>query len=166
MLEESRDVLLCRRQQHAMPRLDELGKRIQVAKICLTSERTQPFLHAQIGLVILQEWQISLNIHTPDYLRVASGADREKLPNHVHQGIKCGNNMKLDFPGIVHRHDTGISLYGWARSVLILFSNAGRSASPLRRAETSPLRSMRNVMGRPRTPPYRVPSFASPMMMG
>src|ERR1022692_2461675 len=97
MLEESRDVLLRRRQQHAMPRLDELGKRIQVAEIRLASERAQPFLHAQIGLIVLQKRRITLNIHTFDYLRVASSAaDSEKLPNHVHQGIKSGNIIQLE----------------------------------------------------------------------
>src|ERR1017187_4517883 len=98
MLEESRDVLLRRRQQHAVPRLDEFGESVKVAEIRLASERAQPFLHAQIGLIVLQKRQISLNIHTFDYLRVASSAaDSEKLPNHVHQGIKSGNNMELEF---------------------------------------------------------------------
>ncbi len=50
---------------------DELGEGSEITKIRLTSERTQPFFHAQIGLVIVQKRQISLDIHTPDYRRVA-----------------------------------------------------------------------------------------------
>ena len=134
MFEERRHVLLRRRQQHAVPALDELGEGVQVAEIGLAGEWSQSFLHAQIGLVVLQKREIVLGLHTFDYPRPASCAAGWglRLPNHVHQGIKCGNNMELEIISgkIVHLHDACFFLYGWARSALILFSIAGRSASP------------------------------------
>jgi len=48
-------ILLHRRQQYAVPALDELRKGLQVAVVGLAGERAQPLLHAQIRLVILQE---------------------------------------------------------------------------------------------------------------
>jgi hypothetical protein len=55
MLEKGRHILLHRRQQHAAAPLDELGKGLQVAVVGLAGERAQPFFHAQIGLVVLQQ---------------------------------------------------------------------------------------------------------------
>ena len=55
MLQKCRHILLRRRQQHAVTPLDELGKGLQVAVVGLAGQRTKPFFHAQIGLVVLQQ---------------------------------------------------------------------------------------------------------------
>lgn len=55
---------------------------------------------------------------------------------------------------------------GAARSLRNSASMRRRSVSPSYLSRITPLRSMRNVMGTPRTPPYCSASFASPMMIG
>ena len=48
VLEEAGHILLHGRQQHAMPGLQKLGKRPEVAQVGFAGERPQPFLHPQI----------------------------------------------------------------------------------------------------------------------
>ena len=74
ILKESCNVLLGGREQHAVTRLDELGKCSEVAQIRLAGKRTQPLFHAQVGLVIPEERQIALGFHTFDYPRGAGCA--------------------------------------------------------------------------------------------
>ena len=69
MLKEGGDILLGRGEQHAVPAFDELGKGLQVAVIGLAGERTQAFLHAKIGLVVLKKSEIARAVHSVDYPR-------------------------------------------------------------------------------------------------
>ncbi len=86
MLEEGRDILLHRRQQHAVAALDELGKGLQVADVGLAGKRTKPFFHAQIGLVVLQQRQIARSSHNFDYpRRKLFPPPRVTLANLLHQ---------------------------------------------------------------------------------
>ena len=85
MIEKSRHILLRHRQQHAVPLLDKLGEDLQIAVVGLAGERTQPFFHAQIGLVFLQQRQIARSLHGFDYPR--SGVlwrPPRAAPNLVH----------------------------------------------------------------------------------
>ena len=70
MLKKCRHILLRRRQQHAAAPLDELGKGLQVAVVGLAAQRPQPFFHAQIRLVVLQQREIARGFHTFDYRRL------------------------------------------------------------------------------------------------
>ena len=69
VLEKRRHILLRRGQQDAVPALEKFGKGFQIAVVRLAGQWPQPFFHAQIRLIILQERQIALCVHTFDYLR-------------------------------------------------------------------------------------------------
>ena len=53
-----------------MARLDEFGKGLQIAVVGFAGERTQPFFHAQIRLVVMQERKVTRTVHTSDYPRL------------------------------------------------------------------------------------------------
>jgi len=69
VFEERGDVLLRRRQQHAMACFEELGEGPQVAQIRFAGERAKASFHAQIRLVAGEQLEVSPGIHTPDYRR-------------------------------------------------------------------------------------------------
>ena len=69
VFEEAGHIASARPSAAPVAALQELGKGPEVAQIGLAGERPQPFLHAQIGLVILQESQIVLAVHIFDYPR-------------------------------------------------------------------------------------------------
>ena len=71
-----------------MTAFNEFGKGLQVAVVGLAGERPQPFFHAKVNLVVLQQREIASGFHTSimgvhDILL----AEQRTLPNLFHQGI-------------------------------------------------------------------------------
>jgi hypothetical protein len=89
MFKERRYILLRCGQQHALPRLKQLRKSLQVAVVGFTRERTKTLLHAQIRLVVLQELEIARRVHTFDYRRpivlIVRAAVRAEPPSSRNQ---------------------------------------------------------------------------------
>ena len=90
VLEKRSYILLHRLQQHPIAPLEELGKSLQIAEICLAGKRTQPLFYAQIRPDNpLRRSKIAFAFHSPDYPRLPAGptAAPGAYSNHVHQGI-------------------------------------------------------------------------------
>ena len=89
MLEKAGHVLLRGIEQHRVLDFKEFRERSQVAEVGFARERPQTFLHAQIGLVVLEQHQVGGRVHTtimwvpPPVLSYLPG-----IPYLVHQGIK------------------------------------------------------------------------------
>ena len=62
-------VVLPRGQQYAFAPLEKLGENPQIAQVGLACQGSQPLLHAQIGLILLEKLEIAGAVHSPDYPR-------------------------------------------------------------------------------------------------
>jgi hypothetical protein len=63
VFEKSRDLALLRCLEHRLRALQILGKHLQVARVRLAAQRTQPLLHPQVEQVLAQERHIGSSRH-------------------------------------------------------------------------------------------------------